>query len=107
MRPFNQRLKIRTIAKRWNDNYKNLYERMPDKLEILKALEKLDTEKCTAEDIEKIIGNKTWTHFLCMTCEEYQHRGVLINDDYICFNCIKDALDLFNKDAVYTEGEEE
>ena len=105
MKSYNQRLKVRTIVERWDNTYKNDYSKWKDKFKILQELKMLDLSKCTVEDISKIIGNKSWTHFRCMSCEDYKSRGVLFTDEYVCLDCIKDSLDLFKDDALSTDNE--
>ena len=92
MKKFNQQLKMRTVVERWDEEYKDSYEKWPDKLEVLQKLELLDSDKCSAKDIDDIIGNKSWTHFMCMECEEYKSKGVVMRYDTVCMDCIKDAL---------------
>ncbi len=99
MKPFNQRLQIRTVLKRWEKQYGDTYKEWPDKLKISKGLAKLNLSRCGAKAVDDVIGNKSWTHFMCMTCEGYKSRGVFINEDYVCLDCIKDSLDLFKNDV--------
>jgi len=105
MKAYNRRLKIRTVVERWNEQYKDMYKENKDKLKILKKLESLNLSKCKAKDIDNIIGNPSWTHFMCMSCKDYKSRGVLFTDDYICLDCIMDSLDLFKHDALSQSSE--
>lgn len=49
-------------------------------------------------EINEIIGNDTWTHFLCDNCRTYNEKGIIFeeadgegNSVHICFKCVEEA----------------
>lgn len=58
---------IRGVADRWRSQYGDT-PRREDHLRILGELDSLDGETATADDVERIIGNRTWTRVRCDVC---------------------------------------
>lgn len=112
---------IRNMRKRWEKQY---HSYKPDfelgilsldvngKLEcpsgitvrrVRAALATLDLETCSAEDINTIIGNDSWTSNKCDECE--QDCEVLLELSsygehfYICAKCLEESLKMLKKEA--------
>lgn len=51
------------------------------------------------ESIEKILGpfGKDWLKLECSSCKNERDSVVLFEMDHICFYCLKEAIDKFNK----------
>jgi hypothetical protein len=92
------------VAEKWYAQYhgKNYSE---DKATKYLELCKLDPETATPEDVEKIVGNKSWAELSrCHECGGYFEEVVEIGEppDYesstahICKKCLRKALKLFN-----------
>lgn len=90
--------RIREVAKRWGQAYgKGQYGQ--DKMETLSKLSLLDLETVSAEKVDEIIGNKSWTSQRCDECDEYVHSVVRLgmepdydsNTAYVCFDCLSKA----------------
>jgi hypothetical protein len=87
---FDQRQLIRSVAERWRRQY-------PDSREdVQAALDALDLSEATAEQIDKIIGNQSWTHLFCSSCCDYTNRGVTsfgYEQVNVCAACLKHAVE--------------
>lgn len=91
----------REIAKEWDRQYHNDYDRQPDKKFILLALEGLDG-KGTEQQIATIIGNNAWTRNRCGECGEDMQVTVSLGSDpdfeapraQACKMCLKTALQM-------------
>ena len=104
-----QRDLIRDVANKWKEAYwdeKNgTYYYGSEKGEIHQKLLKLDLEKCSAESVNKIIGNKSWTELKCDQCQKRVRSVVMVGQkpDYessttqLCRGCIQEAGELFFK----------
>jgi hypothetical protein len=87
---------ILRVAERWRAQYPDAHA---DKLVIQRALEALDPATATAEEVEAIIGNKSWTTEMCDVCEEHVYQWLILGEprDYesatvnICRTCLADA----------------
>ena len=90
------RKNILEVAKRWKEQYKNSKD--PDKQRILKELESFwDLSKVTEDEIETIIGNRSWTRITCDECNRSVQGAVTFTngDDHmvtICLNCLNRAV---------------
>lgn len=100
MELINERTLVRTVAKRFANQYGN------DRLETRTRLQGLNKETATAEDVKKIIGNSCWTAVPgCGECGERTSEVVIIGEEleydsataYLCRSCIEKALTLFCK----------
>jgi hypothetical protein len=76
-----------------------------DKLDILAQLKTLDLETCSAEDVEKIIGNNSWTTLHCSACRG-KHKWIITvgeEPDYesrtasLCRPCFDEACEVVLK----------
>ena len=97
------REQIRTVAQRWKLQYLAFHS-APQKLEIeiLQALESLDVEVATKEDVAAIIGNTSWIISDCDECGGMFDALVELSDwsdgEYsparLCAGCLRKALAL-------------
>lgn len=70
--------------------------------EVSAALKQLDLTTATAEDIEAIIGNSSWTAIRCNECNCRVKAAVQLGEDpdydsataVVCFDCLRKALAL-------------
>ena len=89
---------IRAVPDNWDEQYRGT--RHKDKREIGKHLRALDLEKATPGDIERVIGNGSWTVMKCDECHQDQTTLVHIGDapDYdanyarVCPECLQKAV---------------
>jgi hypothetical protein len=89
---------IRTVAARWRRQY-------PDKRrDQLAALEALDPGTAAAEDVEAIVGNRSWTRTVCDECKREVGRTVRLGEEpayesataYVCRDYLVRALTLLD-----------
>ena len=98
MKVINKQDLIKNIADSWLKQYpSNSYLNTP-KWEVYLKLKSLDGSQ-TADDINKIIGNNSWTVLLCDQCSKDVNHVVGIMYDYgifttICKDCLKEALSM-------------
>lgn len=101
MKLITERSLIRGVAQRWREQYPLGRAEKFD--EIYCRLAALNAETATAEEIEKIIGNSSWTDVpSCDECGE--RRGCVVElgeePDYesrtaqICLGCLHKAINL-------------
>lgn len=60
-----EREMIRTVVARWDRQYPE------GRTKESAALHALDNNTATSEQVEKIIGNQSWTKHICDECGEY------------------------------------
>lgn len=101
MQLLTERQLILSVIERWKDQYPagkcTVWQQ-----EVLTALEQLDLTAATAEDIEAIIGNFSWTSIRCDECGSQVKAAVQLGEDLdhdsatavVCFPCLKKALEL-------------
>jgi len=72
-----QRDIIRQIASKWSAQYAPFQDYSPRwrregeiKLGVFMELTELDKETATKEDVDKIIGNESWTRIKCDQCKK-------------------------------------
>lgn len=97
------------VLKRVPDDWASQYSRNPDpdKRAITSALLALDRDKMTEDQVNGIIGNKSWTSLACDVCNEEKPVLVRIGDkpDYearwqdVCRSCLILASDILGSDA--------
>lgn len=94
---------IRNILKSWERQYPSELEpgmsspKLPNgksKRETYEELNKLNLEVVSADVIDFIIGNSSWTELKCSVCNNDSEKVIVIDtyDDtvYICFKCIRE-----------------
>ena len=71
-----------------------------DKIEKYEELVNLGSNK-TPEDVDKIIGNSSWTRLICNHCNKDVDAVVIFGTSedslYICEDCVNIAVEQFNK----------
>ena len=87
---------LNNIAKSWKNQYTNDSEGIHKQLLQLK-------KPISADDIDRIIGNASWTQFKCDNCDDQKDKLVSIVGKYfdgwegpnivICEECLKQALE--------------
>ena len=93
---------VNTVDERW----KNQYYRDDswsyygdDKVEKYKELVNLGSNK-NQEDVDKIIGNSSWTRLICHNCNKDVDAVFIFGTDetscYVCEYCVKIATQQFN-----------
>ncbi len=96
---------IRTVADRWAEQYETgYYAKDAEKQAILRSLRYLDKETCSADDVNKIIGNKSWTRMHCSECSKTTNWAIQVGEppDYesatatLCRACFDKAVKLVN-----------
>ena len=102
MEVITERVRIREVAARWRAQYPKSRE---NKWEKLKAL---DIETATADEVEAIIGNRSWTRLEeCSDCKATDLPLVVqvgnapdyeSNTAWLCIGCIKKALALTKRE---------
>ncbi len=95
-----QRQLIQAVAKRWREQYQPFSDKDPmDKRGIADKLDALDGNAASAEDVNAIIGNQSWTRLACDECKEDTTLTVQVGDepDYeshtaeLCLECAEKA----------------
>lgn len=110
------RSKIREVADRWKKQYfrtnkqGNSYWEMiaqyvfdekgkrsveaSSSLIIYEQLLLLDPETATKSDVERIIGNNSWTQIRCDICEKNVTKAVIFCKDCVCSKCLERASEM-------------
>ena len=102
MRILTKRDRILGVADKWHDQYWNKHWAGSDKHDKLLALQALDLSTATEDDIEAIVGNRSWTRIKCDQCGKDVDAAVMIggSDEYgpdtICGTCIREAAKLYD-----------
>ena len=108
MKVFTERALIRSTPGRWASQYSGVDVKFhADKLEITRQLAALDTETASAELVNAIIGNSSWTTLRCDECNKYVKAAIEVGEppDYesatamLCLPCITKAAQLLATDT--------
>lgn len=100
MKLLTERDLIRSVAKRWRQQYDKLYNGMPMcpfKLGMLQDIESLNVETCSAGDVKAVIGNDSWTELRCEECGNRVKSVVIAGGSlgsksiYLCCECVTAA----------------
>ena len=87
--------KIRSVAARWEIQYKRYMQGQQDKLAILESIKKLDLNTCSAKDVDDIIGNQSWSKPFCDECNSYKESVISFDcgdgESRICADCLEKA----------------
>ena len=87
----NERYWVRNIAARWRKQYVGTVFATPDKIEIMRRLDALDPNTATADEVDAIIGNATWTTQPCTLCRMKKREVVVFGTGYdpasLCVDC--------------------
>ena len=97
------------VLKRVPDDWASQYSRNldPDKRAITSMLLALDRDTMTEDQVNSIIGNKSWTSLACDVCNEEKPVLVRIGDEPdhearwqdVCRSCLIVASDMIGADA--------
>lgn len=93
---------IKQVAERWQNQYTPFSSHSYDKYNTYKKLLALDLDTATEDDVEKIIGNRSWTRLSCEQCDKEVDTLVQVGQepDYesrtasLCLDCIRAAVAL-------------
>lgn len=108
MKIITERDRIRNVAERWAQVYeKGYYANDPVKQGILQSLRMLNPETCSAADVNKVIGNKSWTTMRCNECKEDTTWIIQLGETpdcesataNICRACFDKAITLVNSQS--------
>jgi len=86
MKVITQRDLIRGVARKWRKKYQPFRDDRViyggfTKEEIADKLNALDGETATAQDVENIIGNSSWTALQCHECKKYVSEVVRVGEE--------------------------
>lgn len=103
MKVITERQLIRTVADRWREQYPEGCK--PHQEDIWKALNGLDKETSTADDVRELIGNDSWCRIFCNECKEYTGLAIQVGEepDYdsatanLCMDCLTKAFNLMHE----------
>ena len=94
---------VNTVDDRWKKQYfkfSSLDYYMDYKIEKYKKLVSLGENK-DLEDVNKIIGNSSWTRLICNNCNKDVDAVFIFGTDeysyYVCEDCVKIATKKFNE----------
>ena len=94
---------VNTVDERWKnqyyrDDYWSYYG--DDKIEKYEDLVNLGKSK-NQEDVDKIIGNSSWTRLICHNCNKDVDAvfifGIVEDSLYVCEDCVNIAVEQFNE----------
>lgn len=93
---------IKGVASAWRRQYQFRYKDDEQKAAIGAKLDALDGDTATSEEVEAIIGNRSWTRQLCNECGEPSDWLLMVGQptDYesqtasLCRACILKAAEL-------------
>jgi hypothetical protein len=101
-----KRERLQTVAQRFKEVYGTvgMLARYPERAETIRQLEALNPESSTPLQVEKIIGNRSWTDpTSCSECRSQDGRAVVrLGEDpdyesstaWICLECLEKAMEL-------------
>ena len=82
MRLITERELIRTVAAKWAKQYRpGSWSYNNEKAEITRRLFALNPEMASREDVDKIIGNNSWTTIRCNECNAYVSLGIQVGEE--------------------------
>jgi hypothetical protein len=58
------------------------------------------------EDVERVIGNQSWTRPFCAVCSDYILRAAVLGNDErmtVCAACLRDALDAITQPSNFVQ----
>lgn len=99
---------IRGVADRWAKQYGTKdFLGDAEKQGISQALKRLEPETATAEQVNAVIGNSSWTALTCDECRNDVKVVMMVGEepDYeshtasLCMECIKKASEIVNAQA--------
>jgi len=89
---------IQGVQERWNRQYSRMRSNHP-LINVGPQLESLNLDIVSADDVNKIIGNNSWTALSCDECKKDVEAIIVVGEepDYesstarVCFDCIRKA----------------
>jgi len=101
MKLITTRDRIRSVAAFWKKQYwrggRWTHSERVNRQAIYEKLCELNTNDASVQDVERIIGNASWTNLECNECNELVGAAVEVGDGYgasvcLCEMCLKHAL---------------
>lgn len=86
---------IKNVYIEWAEQYDLRSKDTPESFKkIGKKLKELDLNKASAEEVNKIIGNNTWTTVSCDECSRNVDHAIYFDkaDMIICVECLSEAI---------------
>ena len=88
---------ISSFIKRWGNGTRGI--------QVGYELSKLNPDTCTAEEVDTLIGNNTWTSKTCNECGNRAKDVIRLGEEpdyesqtaYLCKDCLTKAYNLFIK----------
>ena len=98
MKPVTKRELIQNIVHSWESQFGSDPEK-PRLREILEKLRGLDLATVSEDEIEAIIGNRSWTRLQCVECKHDSEEAIQFGDEseydgqpfYVCPTCLRYA----------------
>jgi len=95
---------IRRVPAHWRQTYTPFQKWDDSKGKIAKELDRINVETATEDDIERIIGNRSWTRMTCDECKKEVDALIQVGEppDYesrtaqLCPECVRAAFSLAN-----------
>lgn len=102
MKLITKREVIKRVAERWLNQYTQFKRHSGEKQDTYKRLLQLVLDTATEDDVEKVIGNRSWTRMACDQCEQEVDTLVQVGQepDYesrtasLCPTCLRAAVAL-------------
>jgi hypothetical protein len=94
---------IKNVANRWREQYPEVNSGKHSRfVQTYRDLLALDLGTCTADEVDAVIGNSSWTRNECQSCGDDVDAAVIVGQepDYesatarLCKSCLQAALDL-------------
>lgn len=85
----NSRSRILSVASRWEEQYAR--DPDPRRVEVLRKLQALDLTTVPASEVDAIIGNDTWTRYMCDHCSALAEWALEIEELTLCRGCVAEA----------------
>lgn len=98
-----RRDRIKSVPRRFAEQYPNGDKQShtgAPYADLHQALAELDLETCKRQDVDKIIGNDSWTALRCDVCDNDREAVVSIPREYdsaiaVCADCGRGVLSVF------------
>ena len=95
MRIVTQAEKVANAAARWRRQYEGKQATCAGQVALIPALEAVTgSAQDRAAEIERLVGNESWTRVWCDECCTYQTCGVTFSSDEsvtVCASCLRAA----------------
>lgn len=99
MKHISKRDIIKAVATQWREQCKN-HSTNEHKIIVGVKLAALNTDTCTAEDVNAIMGNTSWTELKCDECKQDVDDVIQLGDEpgydsatvCVCYECLTKAI---------------